>query len=256
MKLHCIMNFHNEELLMKDWILHHRSIYDEVLLVNHRSVDSSLDLIKEYAPDHWKLIDTTTTCFDAQANDNELMKLEELSYDGNRWIYVSNTTEFIWKKSLKEYLEIQDTAGHSCIGMRNYILIDKEENEINPDEPLYKTRHHGYKDTYGHRRWRYVHKHKNGAYTTGRHTVNHGSFHDPDLYMLYFGLSPWPACLPRKTQIAGQMPLSDKKKGLGFQHLLTEADHRKNWATAQKDNLLELPEFKEQYDYFVNSYGK
>lgn len=258
MSLGLVSHFFSESLLLPFWIKHHRNLVDQAVLINHDSTDNSVEIIKELAPKSWRIVNTRLPDFNAALNDREVEFWETALT--TKYKVALNTTEFLWKKDLVQYLdslEVFKDFKYRAIGMRAFVLVDdKERDYIDLAEPLYKERHHGYKDIYGHRRWRFIHKETHGHYHTGRHGTNLPAAYDSDLFLLYYSLSPWPQCLERKLQIQTRIPESDKRMRLGFSHITTESELRKIYEGAEKNNLLELPEFNEQYNYFVDSYGR
>jgi len=54
MKLTLISHFYNEEFLLPYWLSYHSKIFDHGILVNYRSTDDSVQMIRELTPD-WEI---------------------------------------------------------------------------------------------------------------------------------------------------------------------------------------------------------
>ena len=50
MKTTVITHFWNEEILLPYWLKHHLELFDHGILINYRSTDKSVEIIKELAP--------------------------------------------------------------------------------------------------------------------------------------------------------------------------------------------------------------
>ena len=61
---------------MPYWGLHHAHMFDEVVVIDHHSTDKSAQIIREYAPSSWRLVNTTLEFFDAAGTDEEVAKYE------------------------------------------------------------------------------------------------------------------------------------------------------------------------------------
>ena len=71
------------------------------------------------------------------------------------------------------------------------------------------------------RDYRQLHNFGNGAYSRGRHaTSNPITNNDIELHIIWTGYYPFnELVLKRKLQIKNNIPESDKKLGIGYQHL-------------------------------------
>lgn len=244
-----VSHFFNEELLLPYWLKHHVPLFDQGIMIDHHSTDSSREIIKSLAPD-WKIIDTGMENFDCFALDAEVMAVEEtLKTD---YKMVLNTTEFMWNHNFRKHVEFEMTErGIQALGFRNIVMIDPSP-DMPMEEPLYRNRHYGFVDnSYTLRRPRYIHNQPNGQYQLGRHGVNLSAHIDPNLFILYNRMSPWPACLPRLLGVQSKIPQEHKNARLGWEHVVTEEQLQDLWESYPKHNLLEFPEFKREYDKFL-----
>lgn len=243
-----VTHIFNEEMILPWFIKHHRSIFDQVIVIDQDSTDHSTAIIRALAPE-WRIVKSKVGSFDAWKTDLEVMEHEKQLT--TQWKVALNVTEFIWNKDFKSYLEQKGRENHSCIGMKSFVLVDDKERPIDYTVPIYKDRHTGYRDDRHQRRWRFVHKHQDGNYEIGRHGTMHGAIHDPNCFILYMALSPWPQCLQRKLQIQTRIPKSDIDARLGFEHITTEEGLREKYTQSEKHNLLYEPDFKKEYDHFM-----
>ena len=58
-----VSHFYNEELMMPYWVLHHAHMFDEVVVIDHRSTDKSAQIFREYAPTSWRSGEYDTRVF-------------------------------------------------------------------------------------------------------------------------------------------------------------------------------------------------
>lgn len=239
-----VCHIFSEEMILPWFIKHHKPLFDEMTIIDHDSNDHSIAIIRALAPE-WRIVKSKIGSFDAYKNDLEVMEWEkELKTD---WKLTVNISEFLWKHDIKDYLA---NCKSQAIGVRSIIMVDDKERPLDYTEPIYKHRYHGHMDYKSQRRWRFIHNQPSGKYQTGRHGTNLSATYDPELFLLYFSLSPWPQCLKRKLQIQTRIPESDKASGLGFEHITTESKLRQLYENEEKNNLLNELKFKEQYDHF------
>jgi hypothetical protein len=216
MKLTLISHFYNEELLMPYWIKHYVNMVDHAIMIDYKSTDNSIDIIRTLAP-HWEIRKSKNEYFNTEIVDIEVMEIEE---EVPEWKMVINTTEFILKPNLKDHLQAFDNTFPSfgAISTNGIWMIDSQETRSIPldDRPLVLQRHHGffedeqiplrlhpYHETYlsNGGRSRLIHNKKNGQYLPGRHMSNVPNYKDPNLLLLWFAYSPFDFVKERKLQI-------------------------------------------------------
>lgn len=252
-----VTHFFNEELLLPDWINHHKEIFDHGILINHNSTDNSVDIVKQLLPEGWLLVDTQLPDFDAVANDQEVMYWES-TLPKDEWKLALNTTEFVFCPNLKDKLDgwQQQHPDALAFGSRAVCLVDKDPTPI--ESPIFKNRTSGFINYEPGvpvvRRWRYIHKAIHGHYEVGRHGVGLPNVCLPEFLHLHFLYSPWPECKPRKLQIQTRIPEHNKRGGLGFEHLVNEEvlDARREDTLKLCSNLLDNSLFKEAYEHYIN----
>lgn len=252
-----LTHFYNEEVLLPHWIDQHKDLADECIMVNHGSTDSSLEIIKALAPSHWKVVDTKLTDFDAAANDQEIMEWEKtLKTD---FKFTINLTEFIFCKDLKQIME--EYKDKDAIGFKAYMMVDKDLN-LPLDEPLWKSRTHGYLDNgsaVNSRRGRYMHTHPCGNYNTGRHsTTFSNTVAQDDWNILFASFSPWPQAQARKLQIQTKMvPEKSFHLAQGVQHAQTKESLEVFYQQelAKSSDLMLDTNFKLQYDAYMEKHS-
>ena len=219
-----ISHFYNEEYLLPFWIKHHRDIFDNAILINYKSTDNSVHLIKKLAPSTWKIVDSTNENFDAHLCDLEVMQYEKM-FDG--WKMALNVTEFFVCPNL-ELIE-QECKKNNLNGFRTsgLVIVDNQDgSEINPNISLTDQKRFGFLESSfdfdaeklqwytGPSRSRIYHRCKSGMYFPGRHksflpkiphTIN-------SAYTMWYGFSPWnQEFLKRKIQISQRLNPDDIK---------------------------------------------
>jgi glycosyltransferase involved in cell wall biosynthesis len=244
-------HFYNEELLLPGFVKHHLPIFQEMIMVDHNSTDSSVEIIKSLAP-HWKVVKSNLANFGAHENDAEIIEWEKTLK--TEYKQILNVTEWIWHPDYLDYLQVEFSSHPEvqAIGMKQIVLVDDTEGKPLLD-PLYLNRTTGFVDEdTAFRRWRFVHKAEHGHYGLGRHNTDLPTHFDHNLFLIYWHLSPFPECLPRKLQIGPRQPLSDVQSLLGFQHQTTEERLRSARGELPKNNLLEDLRFSVPYHYNID----
>ena len=71
-----ITNVYNEEYLLPFWIEHHKKLMDDgiidhVVVVDYRSTDNSMNIIRKMCPT-WEILTTKNQHFGAEENDNDI----------------------------------------------------------------------------------------------------------------------------------------------------------------------------------------
>jgi len=222
-----VTHFYNESLLLPYWLDHHTRLFDEGVLIDYNSTDDSVEICKTLAP-QWRLVTSRNEMFGAKDCDNEVMDYEA-EYDGY-WKVALNTTEFLVMSSFNEYTEAVEQHHEGVVGFRAHgiHMMDPPHFASTPlmrRQPLVLQRHWGF-DLPGTGRDRIIHKAPNGDYDTGRHNtflkniLGYGN----EVYVLWFGWSPWPQVKNRKLQIKTKIPQEDKDLGLGMEHLIPPDD--------------------------------
>jgi len=210
-----ICHFHNEEYLLPFWLKHHKTMFDNGIMINYHSTDKSVEIIKEICP-NWQIIDTKNEDFGALEVDAEIFLIEK---DITGWRMVLNTTEFLIG-------DIDANCNDENIGCKyvpSAIMVCPLEMEgLNPDPNrlLCEQFTHGiYADNQmaiTKRAMRRISSYSY-PYTTGRHYL------DPpnsDLVILWYRNSPYnESMIKRNLQIQEMIPNRDKVRGFGFQHL-------------------------------------
>lgn len=275
--LGCVMHFHSEELMIKDWILHHSRLVDKAILINHSSTDRSVEIAESVLPAGWQIVDSRLADFNADANGREVEYWEtQLNTD---WKIALNTTEYIFNVDIKEQLERWEFRDPNvmAIGMRAVCLVDRDEKfkiggeygpwiypPTNPPPQIELWRKH----TWGFvnyeaniplvRRYRFYHRADHGHYQTGRHAVNLPYQTDFNLLHLHFSFAPYPECKQRKLQIQERIPEIDKSAGFGFEHIVTseQLDQKRLEMLQYSYNLFDDETYKDCYEKFMDTWYK
>ena len=231
-KLNVVSNFYNEEFMLPHWLEHHTKLFDHGILIDYASTDRSVEIVRDMAPD-WEIVPADTMMFDAALNDRQLMEMESRC-DG--WKMTLNVTEFLFTSDLRQKVREIEAKGLDMVRSFGYRINDsrkeKEGRTFKPNEPLILQRFFGHPDPW---RNRILHKKENGSYYVGRHIGTPGiqnciSPHSKyqytlkdapmaeGLYTLWYKFAPFYEQLPRKIQISGRVPESDRDKGYGWNH--------------------------------------
>ena len=95
-----ISHIYNEEYLLPFWLNHHKDMVDHGVIIDYRSTDNSLSIIKQTCPT-WEIITTRNSCFKASDIDSEVMDIEN-KIEGIK--IVLNTTEFLFSpKPIRDF---------------------------------------------------------------------------------------------------------------------------------------------------------
>ena len=229
---HLIMNstvichIFNEAYLLPFWLDHHKTVFDHGVIIDYRSTDGSLDIVRSICP-NWTIVTSRNPCFDAAATDQEVMDIE----NGLSGIKMAlNVTEFL---VLDPGTLMRDliTRSNECLAVEALVPVTASPNSHVKNLHDLMT---GFDRVSEHYRmgYRYLHSWPNGSYEVGRHFTAHDCYEtkrDPQSgpYLLWFGFFPWNAqIIQRKLQIRAQIPQSDVDDRLAIckQHMF---DHER-----------------------------
>ena len=126
-KTTCLTNIYNEEYLLPFWLHHHKDMFDDIIIVDYRSTDNSVEICKKICP-NCKIITTRNESFDAENIDKEFMDLEK-DIEGIK--IVLNTTEFLFcEKPIKDIFNSYEKTPVSISIMCNS-PYSKKQYDIN-----------------------------------------------------------------------------------------------------------------------------
>ena len=247
MKKTILCHFYNEEYLLPWWLKHHREIFDHGIMINYKSTDKSVDLIKNYCPT-WQIVDSRNELFGALDTDREVMDYEK-QIDGYR--IALNVTEFLVGNISKLYSQYNQPIHAPCISM----IDTKEQEGLYPDVeiPLTKQRFFGvnpFNSSGPNSGSRLLHQEKNIQYGAGRHF-----WYNKDnlgFFILRYKHSPWNNLfIKRKMQIAEKMLPSDLLQGFGTHHTynLQQLEDEKVPYRQVSENILPLIQNLEYWHY-------
>lgn len=219
-----VFHFFNEELLLPWFVRQHIDLFDEVIGIDYASTDSSNSILSTLAP-QWRIIDSRNHEFGAIQCDSEAVEVEQsLKTD---WKVILNVTELLCWPTIRNDLE---NAPAEILGLLSFRMVQPKwygyfDNRLaNTSTKLPLALPYGYRDNGSFRHHRFIHK-GNIQYYTGRHTTPAPFTELTDQFLCWFGWSPWnEAMIQRKLQIQTRMPESDKKAGMGFQHVKTREE--------------------------------
>lgn len=262
-----LSHFYNEEWLLPHWIDHHARLFDHGIMVNYGSTDKSVEIIKKMAP-HWDVVDSKNAMFDAELCDLEMMEYERTVVG---WKMVLNVTEFIFTNDLKSKLKRLERDNTSMVRSVGYQINDSnDEQPFDNEQPLVLQRFNGCLDRW---RFRIIHNHSDGAYHVGRHfdtpqlkrNPHTNTYHETvpicedNLYTLWYRFAPFKEQLPRKIQISGKIPDTDKQKGYGWNHW--DLDEQKLYLRWQKelpncDDIRKVAGVAQEFENVKEMYGR
>lgn len=239
-----IAHFYNEEYMLPYWIKHHRKMFDHGVMINNGSTDNSVEIIKALAPE-WEIIDSGLNCFDPLMLDFIVQKNEERF---NCWKICLNITEYIWG-DIDKVINDFEARKINAISTRPIVMIDnKPYEDLDPSKGLIVQKPWGIHDgkfydllardkkiirmisiiigrkTAFRGRSRLLHCLPIGGYTNGRHNWYHDSVEADNLYILWYGYSPWTKrFIDRKKSFKDTLP--ETRKDLGKHHSSTVQRH-------------------------------
>jgi len=207
-----ISHFYNEEYLLPWWLNHHKKYFDYGLMINYKSTDNSVKIIKEICPD-WQIVDSVNPEFSAKDCDEEVMYYED-QIDG--WKIALNVTEFLYG----DYKSLDEIEKQKYFYIPSFYFVD-DKDDSNPDLniPLHDQIFNGidYKDKPHLRRLRCLHNSKMN-YPLGRHFENYEDTTE-DFVIFSYGFAPMnESVIKRKLQIQHRIPQIDKRRGFGTEH--------------------------------------
>ena len=229
-KLTIITNVYNEEYLLPFWIEHHKKLMDDgiidhVVVVDYRSTDNSMNIIRKMCPT-WEIVTTKNQHFGAEENDNELMEIEQQTMG---YKLILNTTEFLMcTNTLKHSFS---NSKPECFEILSDIVITSNENYY----PLncYDMFRNIEKKVSFVRSPRFLHSYPTGEYLVGRHMTKHSnvtSNHFIQASIYWFGMFFLNEnFMIRKLQIKNNIPLSDLDKGFSTYHFWDEKRIRQEY---------------------------
>lgn len=232
-----ISHFYNEEYLLPWWLNHHKRLFDHGIMINYASTDDSVSIIKSICPS-WDVIDSRNTEFGAEAVDDEVSDIESTI---TGWKIALNTTEFI----IGDFSILNDNFTRHEIPVN--VMVDNEPEKI-PDitKSLVSQKQYGiyYKEGgFSIRKGRLFHRENCVRYTAGRHV----GISTDSLMILWYGWSPFnDDFIKRKLQIQYRIPMIDKVRGFGAEHI-TDINNLKNQYNTFLSQSRDLSEDISQY---------
>ena len=269
-----ISHFCNEEFLLPFWIQHHRPMFKHGIMIDYRSTDRSVEIIRELAPE-WDIITTRNKYFDGPTIDTEVMDIESQI---SGWKVCLNTTEFILLPNLDEYLDEFERKfpGLGAVRTTAVYMVDPpslENDDIDFNRYLVAQRFWGYFEdeqpspmqwnpdsnfcVYPPRKSRLIHNKTHGAYQVGRHDTGHRAYKDPGLLLCWFNWSPYKYISKRKLQIFQNTSPGEQNNGLGKWLIDKEEEFHKQaqFHALRAVDLRTKKLYKDNLDYFLKVRG-
>jgi hypothetical protein len=235
-KLTVLTNVYNEEYLLPFWLEHHKRIFDHGIVVDYRSTDSSMEIVRRICPT-WEIRTTKNSHFDARDIDTEFMEIES-TIPGFK--IVLNTTEFL--VSAQDVRTFLPEASEQAYALQCLTAISSQVGTYPADVRELLSQIERVEPT--RRRTRTLHSHVHGNYPMGRHDCAHPITRQLPVYVMWFGFHPWnEKLLQRKLQIKHNIPERDKRSGAGFHHFwgMQEQDEQRALYTRESVPLETIP---------------
>ena len=218
--MHLITHIFNEEFLLPYWLKHHVPMVDHGIVIDYKSTDNSLDIVRELAPD-WEIRQSYNKWFVEPDIGEEVMRIERTIDD---WKMVLNITEFLLHPDVRGYCKKLEDHDMKAICTTGVIMVDRpsQRSEIT-DDYLVLQKTFGYFEIdimenpsttmmKSCSRTRLLHNYPDGAYTPGRHQNGRAEVQDAELYLCWFGWAPFDYVKERKLQLQHKVPPWQKKR--------------------------------------------
>jgi hypothetical protein len=264
--MHLITHIFNEEFLLPYWLKHHVPLVDHGIVIDYASTDNSLDIVRELAPD-WEIIQSCNKWFIEPDIGEEVMRVER-GIGG--WKMTLNITEFLLHPDIKGYCHSLDDRNKKAMCTTGVIMVDRpsERSEITDDLlVLQKTFGYFEEDVRTNlsttmidkpSRSRLIHCHPDGRYDKGRHVNDHTSEQDSELFLCWFGWTPFDYVKERKQQIQHRVPTSQKSLPDWYKIYCVNDDDLENMYTKEHSrsyDLLDNEKYKRAYENFQTAYS-
>lgn len=216
-----LAHFFNEEFLLAHWIRHHAPLFDEAILIDYASTDSSRAVIEREAPSSWKVVDSRNQMFDAEMVDEEVMMYERAA-DPNTWKIALNITEFLIHPCLRATLAALPQA--HAMKWAWFSVNGDDRVPYSPRIPIMRQRtryivRHDIEEFV-----RFMHRGPCVHYHAGRHAISSSAELNHTGFIARFEYTPYPEIKSRKLQIGVRIPQRDRERGFGTHHVVTEQE--------------------------------
>jgi len=204
----------NEEYFLPWWLNHHKQMFDHGIIIDYRSTDRTVEIVKEICPT-WDVITSRNTNFQADLVDIEVMNIEQHI---TGWRICLNVTEFL----VGNYSLMSDVPSQQILVPSLFFVDNEPYTEVDQSIPLWDQKKFGFSfkdslEAFAERRARSLHNVPVQYPVPGRH---YPTYTTEDLCIFYFGWSPFnDKALARKLQIQQHIPLIDRQRQWGFHHL-------------------------------------
>ena len=228
-RLTVICHFRNEEVYLPYWLRHHARLFDHGIMIDYRSTDRSLEIIRAMTPT-WEIRPSRNDMFHSVSIDREVMDVEA-TVPG--WKMCLNVTEFVMHVDLREYIAELERVRPGALGIvTTGLIIQDSPDQVGiplTDADLWDQRHfgcpepdpfHGVTD-----RRRLLHKADHGGYGIGRHSNGVSMLQDPPLYLFWYGWCPLELKFLRNKSTKPMVPSSD----WGSHHVRADEEIRDIW---------------------------
>ena len=260
-KVALVTHIYNEEFILPFFIFHHAHFFTVAHIIDFRSTDASLALLRKYAPESWTVepSDVDTGYFGAQETDAQLLRIERSLPEG-WWKFCPTIAEFLISPDIQEELQAAADQNYQVLRVPGALLIGNdsvplrswESHHLLPQRSMYVVKGD---------HWRFIHRVPNCSVyaAAGRHFL----LVEAEIFSTWtscsgfakFSYTPWPEARQRKTQIAPKIPKTDLAVGMGKHHVFSSEKLDKDREFALRTRRVDMTEVHPDSSYSIASYG-
>lgn len=244
MKKTVTLHFYNEEYMLPWWLNHHKKVFDHGILIDYKSTDRSVEVIKEICPT-WDVVPSRNADFGVIGLDAELMDYEA-QVEG--WRMSLSVTEFL----VGNY-SLMDGIPNSQLVIPTVSFIDwNPTGTMDHNIELWKQNSKiiSYKTDPIFRHARSAHNFPLKYPIGGRHFLD-ASINTHEMAIFHFGnCITSQEMLARRLQIQHRIPASDKLNRWGHNHFGWFAEDRTldeqrliDYYESEKSKITDVSEF-------------
>jgi len=163
-KFTLISHIFNEEYLLPMWLEYHKTLFENIIIIDYNSTDNSINICKSICPNA-TIINSRNKNFKASDVDQEVMDIEN-GIEGFK--IALNITEFLISKTpLEEFFKDYENK-NICVRIEAYSPYSNKIQDINNYKQMFSYLLNDDVVFHKDRGYRYIHN-----YNNGRHHSNH-----------------------------------------------------------------------------------
>tara|TARA_R110001592_G_scaffold18816_3_gene77639 strand:- start:7368 stop:8240 length:873 start_codon:yes stop_codon:yes gene_type:complete len=222
-----ITHIYNEEYLLPFFLIHHKDMFDNIIIIDYQSDDRSLEICKKICP-NCKIIQSRNKYFKASEVDKEVMDIER-TIDGIK--IVLTVPEFLFCENIKdlfcENIKYSDEKPAAQFSIREKLVYSPDNYNFFPKnnyELFNNVSSEGVFVSSLGRSSRFIHNYPHGNYGVGRHWPDykgilrkHSELPPEKILLVCFGYCPLNKhMIRRRTQQGERQPEEDIIHRVGF----------------------------------------